>query len=398
MVGINFEDWEQRKLISLGNLNRGKSKHRPRNDPKLYGGEYPFVQTGDVAKAGLFLNSYKQTYSEFGIQQSKLWDKGTLLITIAANIAETSILSIQVAFPDSVIGFESNQVDMVFLKNVIDNASNTLKSKVETSSQANLNLAKLSELNVNVPSLSEQAKIGELFTILENAIALHQDKLEKLKQLKKGYLRLMFPQNEEIMPLLRFANFPLNWEQRKLNELATFSKGLGYTKSDLVEEGTPIILYGRLYTKYQTVIEYVDTFVLMKGKTVLSEGDEVIVPSSGESSEDIARASVVAKAGILLGGDLNIIKTNIKINSIFLALNISNGKQQQELSKKAQGKSVVHLHNSDLKKVDLIYPTLEEQIQIGNFFKQLDDNINLQNAKVEKLKKLKVIYLQKLCI
>ncbi|MFW5438935.1 restriction endonuclease subunit S, partial [Paenibacillus apiarius] len=100
------DDWEQRKLEELGNLNRGKSKHRPRNDSRLFGGEYPFIQTGDVAKAPLFLTEYSQTYSEFGIQQSKLWDIGTLLITIAANIADTTILGIKAAFPVSVIGFE----------------------------------------------------------------------------------------------------------------------------------------------------------------------------------------------------------------------------------------------------------------------------------------------------
>lgn len=195
-------------------------------------------------------------------------------------------------------------------------------------------------------------------------------------------------------PEIRFKGFTQDWEQRKLGDLAIFSKGSGYTKGDLVKKGTPIILYGRLYTKYQTVINQVDTFVDMKEKSIMSEGDEVIVPSSGESSEDISRASVVKNSGILLGGDLNIIKTNSDINSIFLALAISNGKQQKELSKKAQGKSIVHLHNSDLKKVKLIYPTVEEQIKVGNFLKKLDETIALHQEKLDKLKQLKKGYLQ----
>ena len=216
-----FSDaWEQHKLISLGNLSRGKSKHRPRNDPKLYGGKYPFVQTGDVAKAGLFLDSYQQTYNESGIQQSKLWAKGTLLITIAANIAETSILEIEAAFPDSIIGFNSNQVDTIFIKNIIDNASNTLKSKVETSSQANLNLKKLSELNFLVPSLKEQNQIGILFKQVETIITLHQRKLDKLKRLKQGYLQQLFPKNDEKVPKVRFANFYEDWNLCNIKELA----------------------------------------------------------------------------------------------------------------------------------------------------------------------------------
>ncbi|MFL2099342.1 restriction endonuclease subunit S [Desemzia sp. FAM 23989] len=199
---------------------------------------------------------------------------------------------------------------------------------------------------------------------------------------------------EKRTPEIRFKGYTQDWEQRKLGEIATFSKGSGYTKGDLVKKGTPIILYGRLYTKYQTVINQVDTFVDIKKKSVVSEGDEVIVPSSGESSEDISRASVVENSGILLGGDLNIIRTNSDINSIFLALAISNGKQQKELSKRAQGKSIVHLHNSDLKKVKLIYPTIEEQIKVGNFLKKIDDTIALHQDKLEKLKQLKKGYLQ----
>ncbi|MGO4926351.1 restriction endonuclease subunit S [Streptococcus alactolyticus] len=198
------------------------------------------------------------------------------------------------------------------------------------------------------------------------------------------------------IPALRFKGFTDAWEERKLGELASFSKGNGYTKNDLVEFGDPIILYGRLYTKYETVIEKVDTFVNKKDNSIISEGSEVIVPASGESSEDISRASVVGKSGLILGGDLNIIKPVNYIDSIFLALTISNGSQRQEMSKRAQGKSVVHLHNSDLKQVNLLYPKLEEQQKIGTFFKQLDCAIALHQRKCDQTKELKKTMLQKM--
>ena len=108
-------------------------------------------------------------------------------------------------------------------------------------------------------------------------------------------------------PQIRFAGFTDAWEQRELRTAATFSKGSGYSKNDLKENGTPIILYGRLYTKYETVINEVDTFVDVLPNSVYSTGHEVIVPASGETAEDISRASFVAKSGILLGGDLNVI-------------------------------------------------------------------------------------------
>ena len=185
-------------------------------------------------------------------------------------------------------------------------------------------------------------------------------------------------------PQIRFAGFTDAWEQRELRTAAKFSKGSGYSKNDLKENGTPIILYGRLYTKYETVISEVDTFVDVQPNSVYSTGHEVIVPASGETAEDISRASFVAKSGILLGGDLNIIVPDDYINPVFLALTISNGNQQKELSKRAQGKSVVHIHNSDLENVVLLYPKYEEQEKIGEYFSKLDSLITLHQHKPTK--------------
>lgn len=194
-------------------------------------------------------------------------------------------------------------------------------------------------------------------------------------------------------PSYRFVGYIEPWEQKKLGEVADFTKGKGYSKGDLESSGVPIILYGRLYTNYQTIIDDVDTYVTMKKHSVLSEGNEIIVPSSGESSEEISRASVVAKKDVILGGDLNIIRLTEKFSSVFVAITLSNGSQQKELSKRAQGKSVVHLHNSDLKEVNLFYTSLPEQIAIGSFFQDIDQLINLQQRKLEVLKEQKKTYL-----
>ena len=175
--------------------------------------------------------------------------------------------------------------------------------------------------------------------------------------------------------------FCIDWEQRKAVDIADYSKGNGYSKSDLVEIGTPIILYGRLYTKYQFAISEVDTFATPKNGAVYSQGYEVIIPASGETAEDIARASAVEKAGILLGGDLNILRPFNFMNSLFLALTISNGDPQKELAKKAQGKSVVHIHNSDIQEVSILFPTRAEQDKIVAVFRSLDNLITLHQRK-----------------
>ena len=198
------------------------------------------------------------------------------------------------------------------------------------------------------------------------------------------------------VPKLRFPGFTEDWEQRKLGDIATFSKGNGYSKSDLVPSGSPIILYGRLYTNYETTIKNVDTFVELKDKSVISQGGEVIVPASGETAEDISRASVVENQGIVIGGDLNVIKVKEFLHPTFLALTISNGEQQKELSKRAQGKSVVHLHNSDLQEVNLIFPLLHEQKEISILFEKIDNIITLHQRKLNNIKLKKKALLQKL--
>ena len=145
----------------------------------------------------------------------------------------------------------------------------------------------------------------------------------------------------------------------------------------MTDAGTPIILYGRLYTKYQFAISEVDTFAFPRNGAVYSQGNEVIVPASGETAEDIARASAVEKSGVLLGGDLNILRPFDFINPLFLALAISNGEPQKELAKKAQGKSVVHIHNTDIQEVTIAYPSRTEQDRIVSAFRQLDNIITL---------------------
>ena len=149
----------------------------------------------------------------------------------------------------------------------------------------------------------------------------------------------------------------------------------------MTDSGTPIILYGRLYTKYQFAISEVDTFAVPRNGAVYSQGNEVIVPASGETAEDIARASAVEESGVLLGGDLNILRPFDFINPLFLALAISSGEPQKELAKKAQGKSVVHIHNTDIQEVTIAYPSRTEQDRIVSVFRQLDNLITLHQRK-----------------
>ncbi|MSD29317.1 restriction endonuclease subunit S [Faecalibacterium sp. BIOML-A3] len=245
---------------------------------------------------------------------------------------------------------------------------------------------------------AEQQKIADCLRRIDTLITLHQRKYEKLVNIKKSMLDKMFPQNGASVPEIRFKGFTDPWEQRKLGEIANFSKGVGYSKNDLCEEGTPIILYGRLYTKYETCIFDVDTFVKEKAGSVYSKGGEVIVPASGETAEDISIASVVVKPGILLGGDLNIVSPTTEYDSAFLALTISSGAAHKYLSSLAQGKSVVHLHNADIQSVSAKFPTKREQEKIHLLFGKIDTLITLHQRKLEKLQNIKKSCLEKMFV
>lgn len=202
--------------------------------------------------------------------------------------------------------------------------------------------------------------------------------------------------NRNKSPRLRFAGFAGEWEEKTLGENASFTKGSGYSKSDLTNEGFPIILYGRLYTQYENIINNVDTFVSYDKNALKSFGNEVIVPASGETAEDIARASAVIQKGVILGGDLNVITPNSDIAPPFLALALTNGKNNKELAKKAQGKSVVHLRNDDLKACEIYFPTKPEQTALGDFFRRLDETLAQERARLAKTQQLKRAMLAKL--
>ena len=152
----NSKNYKLKKLIELGELGRGVSKHRPRNDPKLLGGKYPLIQTGDVANADTYIKSYSNTYSEMGLQQSKMWKEGTLCITIAANIASTAIMLFDACFPDSVVGFNANgEVDNIYIHYWFTFFQSILEKQAPAVAQKNINLQILSELKVIVPNKSD---------------------------------------------------------------------------------------------------------------------------------------------------------------------------------------------------------------------------------------------------
>ncbi|WP_421076787.1 restriction endonuclease subunit S [Lactobacillus gasseri] len=189
----------------------------------------------------------------------------------------------------------------------------------------------------------------------------------------------------------------LSWEQRKLGNLVTFSKGKGYTKKDLTEKGVPIFLYGTLYTNFHEKYDDIHTYVKMRSGSIISNGSEVVLPDSGETALDIARASWISKKGVILAGGLLILYPKDNISSEFLAYSLTYGRNHKTIATKAQGKSIVHIHKNDLENIFYRYPrNVNNQKRIIKILDKLNKCILLQQRKSKQLKLLKKAMLQTL--
>lgn len=393
------EDWEQRKLGDVAIITGGGTPST--NVPEYWNGDIDWYSPVEIGK-NRYVSKSTRKITKLGLEKSsaKLLPIGTVLFTSRAGIGNTAILQAEGCTNQGFqsITPDSKELDTYFLYTMTPRLKRYGEVTGAGSTFVEVSGKQMEKMSLVLPSLEEQKQIGRFFRTIDDSITLHQCKLKKLNLAKKSLLQKLFPRNGSQIPGVRFKGFTDAWEQRKLGDIATFSKGNGYSKSDLAPSGDPIILYGRLYTNYETTIRNVDTFVELKDKSVISQGDEVIVPASGETVEDISRASVVKDQGVIIGGDLNVIKVNHLLDPTFLALTISNGEQQKELSKRAQGKSVVHLHNSDLQEVNLTFPLLNEQKEISTLFEKMDSIITLHQRKLERLQEVKKGLLQKMFV
>ena len=244
----NANGWTPYKLDQLGTVSRGRSRHRPRNEPSLYGGRYPFFQTGDIKAAELYLRNFDQTYSEKGLAQSKLWEAGTVCITIAANIAETAILALKGCFPDSVVGFvaDKNKSDPCFIKYYIDLIKLSMQNVSRGTTQDNLSVDKLLSFDFLVPPLPTQRKIASILSAYDDLIENNTRRIAILEEMaqaiyREWFVNFRFPGHENVKlvdsPL---GQIPDGWEIGKLEDVLVLQRGFDLPKKNRVEGDVPI--------------------------------------------------------------------------------------------------------------------------------------------------------------
>ena len=393
------DDWEEKKLGEILKIFNGyafSSKDNQNSGAILLKIANVDINKMKQEELSFLPLTYLEKFSKYILK------KGDIVIALTRPLLnrQLKIAEIDVFFDNSLLNqrvgkIETNE-NKKFIYNIFqkNNYIKEIEINISGSDPPNLSTENIKDIILNIPSIQEQEKIANFLSSVDKKISLTEEKLELFREYKKGVIQKIFSQE------LRFKDSNGNdypeWEEKKLGEIAFFSKGKLISKEDITEEGVECIRYGELYTIYKEKIEkVVSKTKLEKNKLILSEKNDVIIPSSGETAIDIAVASCVMKDGVALGADLNIIKT--KENGLYLAYFINNP-AKLELASLAQGASVIHLYEKHLKLLNIKIPTLEEQQKIADFLSSIDSKIENMEKELEGLKEFKKGLLQQMFV
>jgi len=347
-------------LEQLGFVGRGKSKHRPRNDESLYGGDYPFIQTADVKKAELYIREYSQTYNEKGLAQSKLWPKGTLCLTIAANIADTAILDMEACFPDSIIGFiaDETKVNVKYVKYFYSLFQRNLQKISQGAAQDNLNLEKLLMYPIPCPSV------------------------EKLYH--EWFINFKFPNHEQVE---FFDGIPDGWELKSVSELTQLiSRGITPKYND--ESGKSVVINQKCIRENKLNLELARRQDKEISDSKLVQKGDVLINSTGAGT--LGRVTQVHEdlPDTTVDTHVTIVRPLQAISSAWFGAAISNLESYIEtLGEGATNQ--LELKREVISRIDLVCPAMDIQNQFQKIVEPMQQqilNLMKQNTHLLKLK------------
>lgn len=369
-------NWNFVTLDKLGEISRGKSKHRPRNDSSLFGGKYPFIQTADVKAAGMYLTKYSETYNDRGLAQSKIWPKGTLCITIAANIADTTILGIDACFPDSVMGFIpfENVANVKFVKYSFDILQRDCKNISQGTAQDNLSWKKLSTIKFPMPSIDIQNKIVDILSTYDDLIENNQKQIKLLEEAvqrlyKEWFIDLQFPGHENVEIV---DGVPEGWNIRPFNEVFSYVRGKSYKSSELSEsEGVLLVNLKNInaFGGYKRNAEkrYIGTY---KADQRLDAGDIVMgVTDMTQERRLVGHVAIVPDLGENMTFSMDLIKLIPKsVTGSYLYSAMRFGRYSEQISPFANGVNVLHLKPEAIMNMIMVVPSKEVLERYENIF------------------------------
>lgn len=389
---LNDEEWAMDSMESIFEIKNGYTPSK--SNPDFWtDGTIPWFRMEDIRKNGHILSDSIQHITPGAVKSAGLFPAYSIIVATTATIGEHALIIVdslanqRFTFLTKRKSFD-NRIDMVYFHYFMFIIDEWCKQNTNAGGLLSVNMEAFKKLTIPYPaSLAEQQKIAECFTSIDKQIEATNSKLQQLKAHKRGLIQRLFPARGKTVPELRFTGFRNDgeWEIKKLRDIATFSKGKGISKTDVTANGTtPCIRYGELYTTYKETITDVSSYTdLPVTDLFLSKANDVIIPSSGETKEDIATASCIIKDGIAIGGDINVIRTSN--NGIFLSYYLTYVKKN-DIARIAQGVSIIHLYNEQLRDLVVELPnSIKEQQRIADCLQSVDNVIKSYEDKITAL-------------
>ena len=391
------DDWEERKLSDL--FIKGGSGGTPKSTNKaFYDGDIPFLGISDITKSNGFINNTEKHISSDGLNSSAAWivSKGAISLAMYASVGKLAILNIDAATSQAFYNMIFDDYDLRDLVYQRLNKANELSEwnkLISTGTQSNLNADKVKNFQMYLPKNHDEIKlISTFFKQIDNTIALHQRKLDLLKEQKKGYLQKMFPKNGAKVPELRFAGFADDWEVRKLNEVSDIYDGTHQTPK-YQDNGVMFLSVENIKTltsnKFISREAFEDEFKIrpQRGDVLMTRIGDIGTANVVETDEDLAYYVSLA-----------LFKSE-ELNPYFLQASIYAPFVQDQIWKRTLHIAFPKkINKNEIGQVPINVPTLAEQTKIGSFFKQLDKTIALHQRKLDLLKEQKKGFLQKMFV
>jgi len=393
-------EWELKTLDELGYVGRGRSRHRPRGDQKLYGGNYPFIQTGDVQKAEFYINEYDQTYSDFGFEQSKLWKKGTLCISIVgANTAASAILGIDACFPDSVIGFiaDKKKADTVFVKYYLDTIKVEMKTIAEGAARENLSMEKLLFMKLKVPNVETQQKIASILIAYDELIENNKQRIKLLESMaeeiyKEWFVRLRFPNYENT----QFVDgLPIGWKEKTINSIVNIISGYAFKTESFDSNGIYKLVTIKNVQDGFFVTETTDyIYELPKNlkEDCLLRDKDIILSLTG----NIGRICMVYGENYLLNQRVAKLKPKEEFMYEFIYLTFRSNFLRTTLENLSNGAAQQNLSPIEMGKLEVLVPSDEILKEFSSLTNSFFDEIVVLNKKNQLLQQTRDLLLPRL--
>jgi type I restriction enzyme S subunit len=387
-IGVIPKDWKVKSISEVASIQRGKFTPRPRNNPIYYNGNIPFVQTGDITRAKGKINTFSQTLNEQGLAVSKLFNKGTILMTIAANIGYSGVLEIDMACPDSLMGIDGNyNMNNNFLNYYFMYKREDIENLSTSGAQKNLNIELFSPFKIPLPPLPEQKAIAEVLSDMDNLITALERQIEKKRLVKQGAMQRLLTAGED-------------WEVRTLGEVCWFQEGPGLRNWQFTRKGIKVINITNLVKGYLDLsktyrhISY-EEFQKMYKHFEIDEGD-IVMASSGNSYSKVA---VVRKEDLRLLMNTSVIrfKPLEGLNYYYLLIFLRSNFFKNQIDLLITGGAQPNFGPFHLNKVKILLPpTLEEQTRIATILSDMDGAIAGLEKQLEKYRAVKVGLMQEL--